>query len=613
LGIWAIARLQFEYWLRLAIAALGLLVSILLVRAAYGTMVRDNLRADPWVAAQQWARDNTKEGKIFLTPDRPGGFRIHSERPVVCEWRDGTQAYFSAAYAKQWWETLRKIRTDMSVNSSGDALVSPGKSLDQLLDYQILELAKKPEIAADYVVLPAAEKERNLRLVYQNVGPDGKGGWAIYEAKPQYPPGILSKELWLEQERFLKEVAEPNIEKYRKGDAKLMLVDAAGQSLGKVDFKIRQTRQHFLFGCSLPFFEEVEGEPFNDFKPEPVTQKELERFKEVFNFSLIPYSSKWMYIEPEEGKRNYRELDKYVDWCHKNGIEMEFHYITGLLPPWMRNNRHSQAETEKIVFRHGKDLVDRYGDRIKRWQIINDTYLMTYTPPLFEYIRQKYPTLELGISHCTKFYSYSGNRTMDQLRGMEDVVWLQRQGVKLDYYALHGHSPHGLWADANTMYEVLDEFAKKGIKVSVSEFFLPLNQISGPIRRGMWTPELQAEFIEVFYTVLFSHPKMDSINYWVLGQGLQHGTGLLDDNLEPKPGFYKLKELITKRWRTNLDGRSNSDGSIAMRGFHGDYEIEVTLPNAKTTKSKFSIKPEALNQYRLKLGADGTLESIAAK
>jgi hypothetical protein len=376
---------------------------------------------------------------------------------------------------------------------------------------------------------------------------------------------------------------------------------------------VKQTRQHFKFGCSLPFFEEVEGEPFNDFKPEPVTQKELERFLEIFNFSLIPYSSKWMYIEPEEGKRNYRELDKYVEWCHKNGVEMEFHYITGLLPSWMRRGGKSNADTEKIVFRHGKDLVDRYGDRIKRWQVINDTYLMTYTPPLFEYIRQKHPTLELGISHCSKFYSYSGSRTTDQLRGIEDVDWLQRQGVKLDFYALHGHSPHGLWADANTMYEVLDEFAKKGVRLSVSEFFLPLNQISGPIRRGMWTPELQAEFIEIFYTVLFSHPKVDCINYWVLGQGLQHGTGLLDDDYNPKPGFNKLKELITKKWRTNLTGRSASDGTIAMRGFHGDYEIEVTLPNGKIAKSKFSIKPEALNQYRLKITADGGLETVAAQ
>jgi endo-1,4-beta-xylanase len=107
---------------------------------------------------------------------------------------------------------------------------------------------------------------------------------------------------------------------------------------------------------------------------------------------------------------------------------------------------------------------------------------------------------------------------------------------------------------------------------------------------------------------------VDAINYWVLGQGLEYGTGLLDpeNNYAPRPTFNVLKELITKRWRTNLSGRS-SDGTVAFRGFHGDYEVEVTLPDGKTVKAKFSIKPESENPYRLKLNANGSLDAVAAK
>jgi len=614
LGIWVVAKLDLDYWLRSAIVALGLLVTALLVTASYTTLVRDNLRADPWVAAQDWARQNTPPGSLFLTPDRVGGFRIHSERPVICEWRDGTQAYFSADFGKRWWETLRKLRPDMVVQSTGESFVDAGTSLEQMLDYKILELMNSLPTRPNYIVLPTVAKERNLKLVYQNVGEAGKGGWSIYETKPQFPPGVLDKERWLEQERFLKEVAQPNIEKYRKSDARLELVDADGRPLRGVDYKVTQTRQAFKFGCSLPFFEEVEGEPYTDYKPDPVTPEELMRFREIFNYTLIPYSSKWMYIEPEEGKRNFHELDKYVDWCVKHDIEMEFHYITGLLPQWMRSGRKSAAEQQEILIRHAKDLVDRYGDRIKRWQVVNDSYLLRQTPAVFEFIRKSHPDLKLGVSHCTKFYSYGGNRSMDQLRGMDDVEWLQGQGVKVDYYGIHGHTPHGLWADANTMYETFDAMGKLGVRLEVTEFLLPMNQISGPVRRGMWTPELQAEYFEIFYTVCFSHPAVDGINYWVLGQGLESGTGLLDpDNgYAPKPTFNMLKELITKRWRTNLSGRSG-DGSIAFRGFHGDYEVEVTLDGGKKAKAKFSIKPEAGNQYRLKLTPGGELEAVVLK
>ena len=300
----------------------------------------------------------------------------------------------------------------------------------------------------------------------------------------------------------------------------------------------------------------------------------------------------------------------YVDWCVKHNVEMEFHYITGLQPGWLR--RKSSAEQEELLIRHAKDLVDRYGDRIKRWQVVNDSYLLRQSPAVFEFIHKSHPDLKLGISHCTKFYSYGGSRSLDQLRGMDDLETLQSQGVKVDYYGIHGHTPHGLWADVNTMYETFDTLAKLGVRLEVTEFLLPLNQISGPVRRGMWTPELQAEFFEIYYTVCFSHPSVDAINYWVLGQGMEYGTGLLDpeNNYAPRPTFNILKELITKRWRTNLSGRSN-DGILAFRGFHGDYEVEVTLADGKKVKANFSIKPESENPYRLKLNANGTLEAVA--
>jgi endo-1,4-beta-xylanase len=612
LGIWVVAKLDLDYWLRSAIVALGLLVSGLLITATYTTLVRDSLRADPWVAAQEWARVNTPPGSLFLTPDRVGGFRIHSERPVLCEWRDGTQAYFSADFGKQWWETLRNIHKEMVLDSTGRSIVDQGTPLEQMLDYKLLDLINGLPTRPNYIVLPTVAKERNLKLVYQNVAEGGKGGWSIYETKPQFPPGVLDKERWLEQERFLKEVAQPNIEKYRKSDARIELVDADGRALRDVEYKVTQTRQAFKFGCSLPFFEEVEGEPFNDYKPDPVTPEELKRFREIFNYTLIPYSSKWMYIEPEEGKRVFHELDMYVDWCVKHNVEMEFHYITGLQPGWLR--RKSTDEQEELLIRHAKDLVDRYGDRIKRWQVVNDSYLLRQSPQVFEFIRKAHPDLKLGVSNCTKFYSYGGSRTFDQLRGMDDLEWLQGQGVKVDYYGIHGHTPHGLWADVNTMYETFDTLAKLNVRLEVTEFLLPLNQISGPVRRGMWTPELQAEYFEMFYTVCFSHPNVDAINYWVLGQGLESGTGLLDpeNGFAPRPTFNILKELITKRWRTNLSGRS-SDGTLAFRGFHGDYEVEVMLPSGKTTKAKFSIKPEAGNQYRLKVTAGGELQTVVLK
>jgi hypothetical protein len=135
-----------------------------------------------------------------------------------------------------------------------------------------------------------------------------------------------------------------------------------------------------------------------------------------------------------------------------------------------------------------------------------------------------------------------------------------------------------------------------------------------------WTPELAAEFYEKFYTVAFSHPAMEAINYWDLGPSIVRSSpigsqliggtgqaGLLDreKNDEPRPLYFKLKELIRDRWMTRLNGNVKSDGAVAFRGFHGDYEITVKTPAGKVLKGTFTVKPESPNTLQLKLSETG--------
>lgn len=603
LGIWIVSRLSLSVILRGAILLEGAGVCALLAMAVYRPIVKANLQNDAWIEIQNWARENTPEDAVFLTPIRPGGFRIHSERAVVCEWRDGTQAYFNADFAKNWWENVKQLQRGIQFDLKGQTQLADGTPLANRRDDDLLKLMRSKSLQADYIVLPTG-RSHNLKRVH------GNEVWSIYSPKTLYPEGIVDKDRWLDQDRFMEEVALPNIEKYRKSNVRVEIVDKDGRAISGARFDVKQTKQLFGFGCSLPFFEPVEGEaPMADFKPPPVTPQELARFKEVFNYSLIPFSGKWCYIEPEEGVRNYHELDKYVDWCVKNNIEIEFHFLSGLQPNWMR--RKGSNEMSSLFMRHAKDLVARYGDRIHNWQVINDRHLTSDGPAVIQELRRMKPDIHLGISDCTSFYAEGFSITgSDLFRGLDDVMWLKQQGTPLDFFSMHGHRPHGVWPDARTMYQSLDAFGKQGVKIHVTEFLVPLNQISGPVRTGTWTPQLQAEFIERFYTVLFSHPQVEAVNYWALGpDALREGSGLLDDNYRPTPAFEKLKELIQKRWKTNASGALSAEGAAAFRGFHGDYEMAVTLPSGKVVRGTFSIKPDAPNRLRLTVNDQkGTLE-----
>ena len=69
--------------------------------------------------------------------------------------------------------------------------------------------------------------------------------------------------------------------------------------------------------------------------------------------------------------------------------------------------------------------------------------------------------------------------------------------------------------------EGFDAFAKEGVRVHVTEFGSPLGdkpiKIEGAVRQGVWTPQLQAEYYRIFYTICFSHPNVESINIFGLG------------------------------------------------------------------------------------------------
>lgn len=647
IGLWLASRFSPGKTWRGLILAQGVAVVGLLGASVYKTLIDTGL-GDPdtyaWVELQQWAKANTPKTALFLTPPQSakGGFRVFSERPVVCEWRDGTQMYFSAKFDSIWWGRLNAV-SELMLDGARRHIVSR-KTLDDLSDSKLMDLAKEFKVC--YLVLPK-KASRELVEVFES------GKWAIY--KPQWaqtlaiddskplapPPADADPRRWIAQEEFIRRTALPNIEKYRKGRVQIQIMDESGKPIEGLAYDVQLTKHAFKFGASIPFFMPVEGGNSSDYKPPPVTPKELEHFLEVFNYTVIPFSAKWMYLEPKEGDKRYQELDKYVEWCTQHGIDMEFHFLSGLWPTWLAAK--PLAVKGDLYRKHAQELVDRYADRIINWQVVNDKWLLQYAPTVIKDIRERHPGLSLGSSDCTMFYAGEGADAADReatvYRGLDDVESLANVGAKLDFHSMHGHAPHGVWPDPKQMYDTFDKFAEQGVRVHVSEFQVPLYHgrgemperavrrggrgapasggaaltaypIRGPIRRGPWNHQNRAEFFERFYTVAFSHPAVDAINYWNLGpSSLEPGSGLLDEKYEVTPEFLKLKELIKDKWTTKLSGKLADDGNLSFRGFFGDYEITVTPEGGKPIKATFSVRSDREdNNFKLKLDREkGTL------
>ena len=255
--------------------------------------------SDTWTDIQIAAQVHTPPDARILTPTRRAGFRDHSRRAIAGEWRDGTMQFFDPAFAEDWARRMRRLAPERTRSFTPRDWVSAGETFQ-----------------ADYAVLPA-DRARGLVPVAHN------RDWALVETRrppppplPDPPENAVDPDTWAEQERYFREVVRPNIERVRVREAVLRLRDPEGRPLAGMAVEIEQTRLAFGVGSALHHFEAVPRLE-KGYNAPRVHPRELDLFKEVFNYSIMGYSGKWFLIEPEPGERHYDDLDAYVDWCAK--------------------------------------------------------------------------------------------------------------------------------------------------------------------------------------------------------------------------------------------------------------------------------------------------------
>ncbi|MBQ3573816.1 MAG: hypothetical protein IJA16_04395, partial [Clostridia bacterium] len=160
--------------------------------------------------------------------------------------------------------------------------------------------------------------------------------------------------------------------------------------------------------------------------------------------------------------------------------------------------------------------------------------------------------------------------------------------------------------DPKHLYAVMDRYSDFNRPLQITEVTIPCYSDSAE------DEQIQAELIEYLYSIWFSHKNVEQIIYWNLvdgyaafapqgdmtaGENYYYG-GLIGFDLKPKPAYYKIKELFEKRWHTEAEAVSDSDGYATFKGFYGEYDITVendgeithhTINLSKSNKGSFKI------------------------
>lgn len=107
--------------------------------------------------------------------------------------------------------------------------------------------------------------------------------------------------------------------------------------------------------------------------------------------------------------------------------------------------------------------------------------------------------------------------------------------------------------------------------------------------------KIQAVLVRNIYRAWFAHPKTMGITWWntvdgagVAGEPLV--SGLFTREMEKKPAYDALDELINREWRTNLSVAADANGTVAFRGFRGRYRLSWTGADGKTATKLVEVK-----------------------
>jgi len=323
-------------------------------------------------------------------------------------------------------------------------------------------------------------------------------------------------------------------------------------------------RPGFLFGC-------------NGFRYPKLGEKYAELFRELLSFVTLPFYR--AHTEREEGKPDFSQVDKILEWTTRDGLATKGHPLMWFhragLPKWLAGRSYAQIEAAHRDYI--LDAVGRYGDRVKSWDIINEAHdwandldyspeqLVEMTRFAADVTREADPEAVRIVNSCCTWCEYIAtgrNYSREIGRPARSVLQYLRDlmaaGVDFEVVGVQLYYP------ARDLFETdrqLDRFCALGKPVHITE--LGVSSSAEPVKHDPivdvhtrrfwhghpWTETDQADWIEGFYTMCYAKPEIEAVTGWdFCDPAFIPHAGFADENLRPKEAYFRLQKLI-RSWR----------------------------------------------------------------
>ena len=300
-----------------------------------------------------------------------------------------------------------------------------------------------------------------------------------------------------------------------------------------------------------------------------------------FSYVTPANDFKQSYIHPEPGKYQYEKSDDWVQFCKKNNQVIRMHApISPQCSPWVKEDNRTAEELETMLEEYMKALCIKYNgiSNILWLDVVNETIDKTtgdwFGPkPGTDKWENPWPKIGFDESHTLRpplyikqaftlanQYAPDIKQIINQHGALEEVGWdkmkslvayLRENNLRVNGLGWQAHVDLG-WDKIPGNIERLGEIIRwchaNDLEFHITEFNVFL-------RKGdeLKYNEQAATFKAIAKVVLDnSKTGVVGINFWhIRGNDTANKDldgCLFDDNYNPKPAYYEIKELI-KRYK----------------------------------------------------------------
>jgi GH35 family endo-1,4-beta-xylanase len=349
---------------------------------------------------------------------------------------------------------------------------------------------------------------------------------------------------------------------YAMHGGEMLELDKAWFDIGKMPY-----RDKFFLGCDTEDWKDMDKDLF------------MNLFSDVFDYATITYYLHG--FQPQEGIYNWGIKDPKFEELKKRNITVEgrplFWADECCCPPWLLKKNYS--EILKYAEKFTKDVVGHYGDGMYAWEIINEAHdfdnvlklvpdqMVEIAKLIAETAKSVNPKVHRLINNCCIQADYVQIVDWDKYDKRFPLI-TPHQFIKMCHeagvdFTITGQQLYYQYSnrDLADIIRMMERLEKYGRPVQVTE----IGTTSGcncnskkPSDEAMleldvpytwhrhWDEDLQAEWMEKIYTLHYSKPWIEAVNWYDQVDQfsfIKNGGLIANPNGDKKYAYHKIKSL----------------------------------------------------------------------